>query len=304
MAHRGATLARRPIARARCGSRTRASHRGCRCRIGCWDCAIDAGQSGFQRFAGSFAADPADRAAPGQRAVRSVRRLCLLADPARLRPPETFRSSGGRARSAPAELASQLSLPADATVRLLDAAVVAESGAAPQRRPLRAGSARRGPARQSRRRRHDRASRDALRRPAAIRSRCCAAKPAQDSSPRIGPTRGAARPPSSPSEAIAPYTALMAASQPMIAQQVLSAYSFRRHRCLLDIGGGDGAFIARGRGARPETALRAVRSARGRRPGQRAVSQRRACPPARSRSAAAFSPTGCRRAPISSRWCG
>ena len=45
-------------------------------------------------------------------------------------------------------------------------------------------------------------------------------------------------------EAIAPYTALMAASQPMIAQQVLSAYSFRGHRCLLDIGGGDGSFIA------------------------------------------------------------
>lgn len=45
-------------------------------------------------------------------------------------------------------------------------------------------------------------------------------------------------------EAIAPYTALMAASQPMIAQQVLSAYSFFRHRCLLDIGGGDGSFIA------------------------------------------------------------
>jgi demethylspheroidene O-methyltransferase len=45
-------------------------------------------------------------------------------------------------------------------------------------------------------------------------------------------------------EATAPYTALMAASQPMIAQQVLSAYSFRGHRCLLDIGGGDGSFIA------------------------------------------------------------
>lgn len=44
-------------------------------------------------------------------------------------------------------------------------------------------------------------------------------------------------------EAIAPYTALMAASQPMISQQVLSAYSFRGHRCLLDIGGGDGSFI-------------------------------------------------------------
>ena len=45
-------------------------------------------------------------------------------------------------------------------------------------------------------------------------------------------------------EAVAPYTALMAASQPMISQQVLSAYSFRGHRCLLDIGGGDGSFIA------------------------------------------------------------
>lgn len=45
-------------------------------------------------------------------------------------------------------------------------------------------------------------------------------------------------------EAIGPYTALMAATQPMISQQVLSAYSFRRHRCLLDIGGGDGSFLA------------------------------------------------------------
>ena len=45
-------------------------------------------------------------------------------------------------------------------------------------------------------------------------------------------------------DAIAPYTALMAASQPMIAQQVLSAYSFGAHRCLLDVGGGDGSFLA------------------------------------------------------------
>jgi demethylspheroidene O-methyltransferase len=43
---------------------------------------------------------------------------------------------------------------------------------------------------------------------------------------------------------VAPYTALMSASQPMISRQVLSAYSFRGHRCLLDIGGGDGSFIA------------------------------------------------------------
>lgn len=45
-------------------------------------------------------------------------------------------------------------------------------------------------------------------------------------------------------DAVAPYTALMSASQPMISQQVLAAYSFRQHRCLLDIGGGDGAFLS------------------------------------------------------------
>lgn len=58
------------------------------------------------------------------------------------------------------------------------------------------------------------------------------------------PYAGDGKPEALSREAIGPYTALMAASQPMIAQQVLSAYSFRRHRCLLDIGGGDGSFIA------------------------------------------------------------
>jgi demethylspheroidene O-methyltransferase len=45
-------------------------------------------------------------------------------------------------------------------------------------------------------------------------------------------------------DAVAPYTALMSASQPMIADQVLAAYSFANHRCLLDVGGGDGAFLS------------------------------------------------------------
>ena len=43
---------------------------------------------------------------------------------------------------------------------------------------------------------------------------------------------------------VAPYTELMAASQPMIAHEVLAAYSFARHRCLLDVGGGNGAFLS------------------------------------------------------------
>lgn len=38
------------------------------------------------------------------------------------------------------------------------------------------------------------------------------------------------------------YTALMAASQAMIAEQVLSAFSMKPYRALLDIGGGSGAF--------------------------------------------------------------
>ena len=40
------------------------------------------------------------------------------------------------------------------------------------------------------------------------------------------------------------YSALMAASQPMVADQALAAYDFGRHRALLDIGGGAGAFLS------------------------------------------------------------
>lgn len=51
-------------------------------------------------------------------------------------------------------------------------------------------------------------------------------------------------------ERVSPYTALMSASQPMVAEMVLGAYSFARHRILLDVGGGDGSFlIAAGRQA-------------------------------------------------------
>jgi len=44
-------------------------------------------------------------------------------------------------------------------------------------------------------------------------------------------------------DSVAPYTALMAASQPMIADVVLAAYPLTGHRCLLDVGGGDGSFL-------------------------------------------------------------
>lgn len=52
------------------------------------------------------------------------------------------------------------------------------------------------------------------------------------------------RPGELPGDAIASYTELMAASQPMIAREVLHVYPFRHHRCLLDVGGGDGSFLS------------------------------------------------------------
>lgn len=39
------------------------------------------------------------------------------------------------------------------------------------------------------------------------------------------------------------YSALMAATQPMVSQQILDAYDFSAHQRLLDIGGGSGAFV-------------------------------------------------------------
>ncbi len=51
------------------------------------------------------------------------------------------------------------------------------------------------------------------------------------------------------------YSALMAASQPMVAEQVIAAYDFGRHRRLLDIGGGHGAFVAEVAARHPALAL-------------------------------------------------
>lgn len=45
-------------------------------------------------------------------------------------------------------------------------------------------------------------------------------------------------------EAVARYSALMAATQAMIARLVLNAYSMRPHRQLMDVGGGEGAFAS------------------------------------------------------------
>jgi demethylspheroidene O-methyltransferase len=58
------------------------------------------------------------------------------------------------------------------------------------------------------------------------------------------PYATAERPAELPPESTETYSALMSASQAMIADELLDAYQFGRHRCLLDIGGGDGTFLA------------------------------------------------------------
>ena len=51
---------------------------------------------------------------------------------------------------------------------------------------------------------------------------------------------------------VASYSALMAASQALVADDILAAYPLLRHRCLLDVGGGEGAFIAAAAECHPE----------------------------------------------------
>jgi demethylspheroidene O-methyltransferase len=46
-----------------------------------------------------------------------------------------------------------------------------------------------------------------------------------------------------PTERTAAYTDLMATSQPLVAAEILDAYPLDKHRCLLDVGGGDGSFL-------------------------------------------------------------
>ena len=55
----------------------------------------------------------------------------------------------------------------------------------------------------------------------------------------------AQEPAAAPSGDVAAYSALMAGSQHLVADDILAAYDFGAHRHVLDIGGGDGAFLIR-----------------------------------------------------------
>ena len=56
-------------------------------------------------------------------------------------------------------------------------------------------------------------------------------------------------------ESVAPYGGLMAASQALIATDILDAYPIHRHARLMDVGGGEGAFLSAAALSAPDIAL-------------------------------------------------
>ena len=58
------------------------------------------------------------------------------------------------------------------------------------------------------------------------------------------PYAGAAQPAALTASSTAAYSTLMSQSQSLVAGQVLAAHDFAQHRCLLDVGGGEGAFLS------------------------------------------------------------
>ena len=73
---------------------------------------------------------------------------------------------------------------------------------------------------------------------------------------RYWPYAGAERPGGLTAGQVAAYSALMAASQPLVAAEVLDAYpELRRHRRLLDVGGGEGAFLTAAAERAPDLGL-------------------------------------------------
>jgi demethylspheroidene O-methyltransferase len=61
---------------------------------------------------------------------------------------------------------------------------------------------------------------------------------------RYWPYSAAARPNALSAQEVAPYSALMAASQPLVAREALAVYPIEKHRRLLDVGGGEGVFLS------------------------------------------------------------
>ncbi len=100
------------------------------------------------------------------------------------------------------------------------------------------------------------------------------------------------------------YSELMSASQALVGEDILDAYPLDRHRALLDVGGGEGAFLAIAAKRSPRLRLALFRPAARRRAGAQGPGNPGTRRPARRSSPAAFSTTRCRKAAMWRRWCG
>ncbi|MFM9927305.1 methyltransferase [Variovorax sp. H27-G14] len=60
---------------------------------------------------------------------------------------------------------------------------------------------------------------------------------------KFWPYAGASQPDGLRGDSVAGYSALMAASQPLVCEEILDAYPLHKHHCLLDVGGGEGGFL-------------------------------------------------------------
>lgn len=69
------------------------------------------------------------------------------------------------------------------------------------------------------------------------------------------PYAGAPEPAALSPEQVSEYSGLMALSQPLVAEEVLDAYAVGQHRCILDVGGGEGAFLRKAAECAPKLQL-------------------------------------------------
>jgi len=195
----------------------------------------------FQRWAAGF---PLTRRV-AQRRTRTLFDLCagfvysqVLLACVRLR---LFDALGAGAAT-PDELALRLSLPLAAAARLLDAAAALQL--VERRRGGRfglgvLGAALRGNPGVAAMIEHHSLLYADLRDPVAL----LRGEQTETALGQLWPYAAGGQPAALTGQDVAAYSTLMAASQPLVAADVLAAHRLERHRCLLDVGGGDGTFL-------------------------------------------------------------
>ncbi len=72
---------------------------------------------------------------------------------------------------------------------------------------------------------------------------------------RYWPYADASEPAALSAEQVSEYSRLMALSQPLVADEVLDAYAVGQHECILDVGGGEGAFLQKAAERAPKLQL-------------------------------------------------